>query len=31
MYHRDLKVWQESIDLVKVIYDTMLNFPPNEQ
>ena len=31
MYHRDLKVWQECIDLVKVIYDTMLNFPPNEQ
>ena len=31
MYHRDLKVWQESIDLVKLIYDVMLEFPQNEQ
>ena len=31
MYHRDLKVWQESIGLVKLIYDVMLDFPPNEQ
>ena len=31
MYHRDLKVWQESIGLVKLIYDVMLDFPQNEQ
>ena len=31
MYHRDLKVWQESINLVKIIYDAMLDFPSNEQ
>ena len=31
MYHRDLKVWQESIELVKVVYDMLLDFPPNEQ
>ena len=31
MYHRDLKVWQESIELVRVIYDAMLEFPTNEQ
>ena len=31
MYHRDLKVWQESINLVKIIYDAMLVFPTNEQ
>ena len=31
MYHRDLKVWQESINLVKVVYDALLDFPTNEQ
>ena len=31
MYHRDLKVWQESIDLVKLVYDVMLEFPQKEQ
>ena len=31
MYHRDLKVWQQSIELVKVVYDMLLDFPPNEQ
>jgi four helix bundle protein len=31
MYHRDLKVWQQSIELVKVVYDMLLDFPANEQ
>ena len=31
MYHRDLQVWQESIELVKLVYDVMLEFPQNEQ
>ena len=30
MYHRDLKVWQESINLVRIIYDVILGFPKNE-
>ena len=31
MYHRDLKVWQESIELVKTVYDVILDFPKNEE
>ena len=31
MYHRDLKVWQESINLVRIIYDVILGFPKNEE
>ena len=31
MYHRDLKVWQESINLVRIIYDEILGFPKNEE
>ena len=31
MYHRDLKVWQESINLVRIIYDVILRFPKNEE
>ncbi len=31
MYHRDLKVWQESIELVKTVYDIILDFPKNEE
>ena len=31
MYHRDLKVWQESIELVKEVYDLLTDFPKNEE
>ena len=31
MYHRDLKVWQESIVLVKEVYDLLTDFPKNEE
>ena len=31
MYHRDLNVWQESINLVNVVYEAILDFPQNEQ
>jgi len=29
--HKDLKVWQKGIELVKVIYDITKTFPSNEQ
>ncbi len=29
--HKDLKVWQNSIQLVKRIYQTTSKFPPSEQ
>jgi four helix bundle protein len=29
--HRDLKVWQQSIDIVCRLYDLTKNFPPAEQ
>ena len=29
--HKDLRVWQESINLVKLIYDLTQNFPKNEE
>ena len=28
--HQELRVWQESIDLVKIIYDVTAHFPKNE-
>ena len=31
MCHRDLKVWQESIELVKEVYDLLTDFPKNEE
>lgn len=31
MYHRDMKVWQESIELVKEVYDLLTDFPKNEE
>ncbi len=29
--HKDLKVWQKAIELVKVIYDVTITFPNTEQ
>ncbi len=29
--HKDLKVWQESMDLVTDIYELVQNFPPEEK
>ncbi len=29
--HKDLKVWQKGIDLVKLIYEITSSFPTNEQ
>lgn len=29
--HKDLKVWQKGIELVKVIYDVTISFPNAEQ
>ena len=31
MYHRDLNVWKESIELVKLVYQMIEDFPQNEQ
>jgi four helix bundle protein len=31
MYHRDLNVWREGIDLVKMVYKLLDHFPKNEE
>lgn len=31
MYHRDLNVWRESIELVKTTYQLLAQFPKNEE
>ena len=31
MYHRDLNVWREGIDLVKMVYKLLVHFPKNEE
>ena len=31
MYHRDLNVWREGIELVKIVYGLLERFPKNEE
>ena len=31
MYHRDLNVWREGIELVKMVYQVLEHFPKNEE
>ena len=31
MYHRDLNVWKESVELVKITYTLIKTFPKNEE
>lgn len=31
MYHRDLNVWREGIELVKMVYGLLERFPKNEE